>query len=67
MRSHRLLRLDDSKSAASCQQASCKLIAQSVLRRIILSTGKLKLFHINSDIRGISKTLVQRSAGVLDA
>ena len=27
MRSHRLLRFDDNKSAASCQQAWCKLIA----------------------------------------
>ena len=29
LRSHRLLRLDDNKSAASCQQACCKLIAKT--------------------------------------
>ena len=29
MRSHRLLRLDDDKSAASCQQAWCKLIVKT--------------------------------------
>ena len=29
MRSHRLLRLDDNKSAASCQQAWCKLIVKT--------------------------------------
>ena len=29
MRSHRLLRLDDNKSAASCQQAYCKLIVKT--------------------------------------
>ena len=29
MRSHRLLRLDDNNSAASCQQACCKLIVKA--------------------------------------
>ena len=29
MRSHRLLRLDDNKFAASCQQACCKLIIKT--------------------------------------
>ena len=30
MHSHRLLRLDDNKSAASCQQACCKLFLKTV-------------------------------------
>ena len=29
MRSYRLLRLDDNKSAASCQQACCKFIVET--------------------------------------
>ena len=33
MRSHRLLRLDDNKSAASCQQAWCKLIVKTFYPR----------------------------------
>ena len=32
MRSHRLLRLDDNKSAASCQQACCKLGTADLLQ-----------------------------------
>ena len=32
MRSHRLLRLDDNKSAASCQQACCKLRTADLLQ-----------------------------------
>ena len=32
MRSHRLLQLDDNKSAASCQQACCKLRSTDLLQ-----------------------------------
>ena len=34
MRSHRLLRLDDNKSAASCQQAGCKLVIEIFIHKL---------------------------------
>ena len=51
MRSHRLLRLDDNKSAASCQQAWCKLI--------------VKTFYPQSLMRAVSTTFSKSPAGLL--